>query len=103
MADDAFGPVVVGFDGTASGADAVAPSGFRQRAAGRLARLGVAYIDTPESAGALDLGVRLARRTGAALRLYTVVPGEAEVMPLFIGTEPEREYVGAAREIYRGH
>jgi nucleotide-binding universal stress UspA family protein len=82
---------------------AVAPSGFRQRAAGRLARLGVAFIDTPEAAGALDLGVRLARRTGAALRLVTVVPGEAEVMPLFIGTEPEREYVGAVREIYQRH
>jgi nucleotide-binding universal stress UspA family protein len=82
---------------------AIAPSGCRHRSAVRLTRLGVAYIDTPEAAGALDLGVRLARRTGAALRLFTVVPGEAEVMPLFIGTEPEREYVGAAREIYQGH
>src|SRR5205807_9216122 len=82
---------------------AVAPSGFRHRAAAQLTRVGVASIDTPEAAGALDFAVRLARRTGAALRLFTVVPGEAEVMPLFIGTGAEREYVGAAREIYRRH
>ena len=82
---------------------AVAPSGFRHRGAVEVTRVGVAYIDTPEAASALDLAVRLARRTGAALRLFTVVPGEAEVMPLFIGTEPEREYVGAAREVYRRH
>jgi nucleotide-binding universal stress UspA family protein len=82
---------------------AVAPSGVRHRELGELSRIGVAYIDTPEAAGALDLGVRLARRTGAALRLFTVVPGEAEVMPLFIGTEPEREYVHAARELYQRH
>jgi len=82
---------------------AVAPSGFRHRGAVEVTRVGVAYIDTPEAASALDLAVRLASRTGAALRLFTVVPGEAEVMPLFIGTEPEREYVGAAREVYRRH
>src|SRR2546421_3380290 len=82
---------------------AVAPSGIRNRKLAELSRVGVAYIDTPEAASALDFAVRFARRTGAALRLYTVVPGEAEVMPLFVGAESERAYVGAAREIYRRH
>lgn len=82
---------------------AVAPSGIRNRKAAGLSRVGVAYIDTPEAASALDFAVRFARRSGAALRLSTVVPGEAEVMPLFIGTEPERTYVGAAREVYLRH
>jgi nucleotide-binding universal stress UspA family protein len=82
---------------------AVAPSGIRNRKLAELSRVGVGYIDTPEAAAALDFAVRFARRTGAGLRLYTVVPGEAEVMPLFIGVEPEREYVSAAREVYRRH
>ena len=82
---------------------AVAPSGIRNRKLAELSRVGVAYIDTPEAASALDFGVRFGRQARAALRLYTVVPGQAEVMPLFVGSEPERAYVGAARELYLRH
>jgi nucleotide-binding universal stress UspA family protein len=81
----------------------VAPRGLRNRKLAELTRVGVAYIDTPEAASALDFAVRFARRTGAVLRLYTVVPGEADVMPLFIGAESERAYVEAAREAARRH
>jgi nucleotide-binding universal stress UspA family protein len=63
---------------------AVAPAGMRNRTRGELTRIGVAYIDTPEAAAVLDLAARLARRTAATLRLYTVVADEAEVMPLVI-------------------
>jgi len=80
---------------------AVAPSGFRGHKLGELARLGVAYIDTPEARGALDFAVRFARASGAALGLFTVVAGQAEVMPLFVGAESERVYVDTARETFQ--
>ncbi|OLB76777.1 MAG: universal stress protein UspA [Actinobacteria bacterium 13_2_20CM_2_71_6] len=80
---------------------AVAPSGVRNRKLGELARVGVAFIDTPEAERALDVAGRFAWRTGAALRLYTVVPGEAEVMPLLIGADAERAFSAAAREAYQ--
>src|SRR4051794_25877895 len=38
---------------------------------GALGRIGVAYVDTPDGRNALDEAAVLARRTGAALRLYT--------------------------------
>jgi nucleotide-binding universal stress UspA family protein len=79
---------------------AVGPSGIRNRKLDELARVGIGYIDTSEARGALDFAVRFARATGAALRLFTVVPGEAEVLPLFIGAESERAYVEKARETF---
>ncbi len=82
---------------------AIAPAGLRTRTLGEVHRLGVAYIDTPESLSALDLAVRFAGKAGATLRLFTVVPGESEVMPLFIGAESEQAYVASAREEYRRH
>jgi nucleotide-binding universal stress UspA family protein len=80
---------------------AVAPSGWRNRGPGTLTGVGVAYIDTPEAAAALDVAVRLARRTSAALRLYTVVADEAEVVPLLIGPDAERAFSLTAREAYQ--
>jgi nucleotide-binding universal stress UspA family protein len=80
---------------------AVAPVGARNRQLDKLTRIGVAYIDTPEAHSALDFAVRFAQACGAGLRLLTVVPGEAEVMPLFIGAESEHTYVQTARETYR--
>jgi nucleotide-binding universal stress UspA family protein len=80
---------------------AVAPSGMRERQPGPLTRVGVAYVDTPESAAALEEAVRLARRTSATLRLYTVVAEQAEVMPMFIGQDAEQAFVTTAREAYQ--
>jgi nucleotide-binding universal stress UspA family protein len=81
---------------------AVAPSGFRNRKLGELTRIGVAYLDTPDARTALELAVRFAIATGAAaLRLFTVLPGEAEVMPLLIGAQPEQVYVDTARETFQ--
>src|SRR5262249_45998449 len=62
----------------------IAPHDLR-RSGRELRRIGVAYIDTPDAETALDLAARFAARAKASLRLYTVVAGEAEVMPLFIG------------------
>jgi nucleotide-binding universal stress UspA family protein len=80
---------------------AVAPPGMRERWTAELARIGVAYIDAPEARAALDFAVRLARRTSASLRLYTVVADEAEVLPLLIGRDAERSFSVTAREAYQ--
>jgi nucleotide-binding universal stress UspA family protein len=53
---------------------AVAPRGFASAERERPARIGVAYIRTPESALALEEARKLSADTGASLRLITVVP-----------------------------
>ncbi|HEY3008836.1 MAG TPA: universal stress protein [Micromonosporaceae bacterium] len=80
---------------------AVAPSGARNRSSSALTRIGVAYIDVPEATAALEVAARLARRTSAELRLYTVVADEAEVLPLLIGRDAERAFLATAREQYQ--
>jgi nucleotide-binding universal stress UspA family protein len=80
---------------------AVAPSGARNRTPGALTRIGVAYVDVPEANAALEVAARLARRTSAELRLYTVVADEAEVLPLLIGRDAERAFLATAREQYQ--
>jgi nucleotide-binding universal stress UspA family protein len=79
----------------------VAPAGVREHPPGDLTEIGVAYIDTPEAAAALDLAARLARRTSARLRLFTVVAEEAEVLPLAVGRDAERAFLATAREAYQ--
>jgi len=80
---------------------AVAPSGMRNRRPGELTRIGVAYIDTPDGNAALAVAVRLAQRTSATLRLYTVVAEEAEVMPVWTGRDTERGFLASARDAYQ--
>jgi nucleotide-binding universal stress UspA family protein len=80
---------------------AVAPSGLRDRKRPPVTHIGVGYIDTPEAHAALSLAARLARRTDAELRLYTVVADEAEVMPALIGLDAERAFLSMAREQYQ--
>lgn len=80
---------------------AVAPSGIRNRGPGVLKRIGVAYIDTPDANAALEVAARLAQRTTAELRLYTVVADEAEVLPLLLGRDAERAFLATAREQYQ--
>jgi nucleotide-binding universal stress UspA family protein len=79
----------------------VAPPGMRYRRTFEPARIGLAYIETPQAAAVLDYAVRLARRTSASVRLYTVVADEAEVLLLFIGQDAERAFSVTAREAYR--
>jgi nucleotide-binding universal stress UspA family protein len=79
----------------------VAPTGWRKRRPGELARIGVAYLDTPEARAALAIAARLAERTSASLRLFTVVADRADVMPLFIGMDAERVYWQEAKEEFR--
>jgi nucleotide-binding universal stress UspA family protein len=79
----------------------IAPRRYRDRVPERLTRVGVAYIPTPEANAALAEAVHLAVHASAEMRLYTVVAGEAEVMPMFIGQDAERAFTAAAREEYQ--
>jgi nucleotide-binding universal stress UspA family protein len=80
---------------------AIAPAGMRHRRPGPLTRIGVGYIDTTEARAALRVATEVALRASAAMRLYTVVAEEAEVMPLFIGRDAERAFSATAREAYQ--
>jgi nucleotide-binding universal stress UspA family protein len=78
---------------------AVAPRGLRDRPGELpLERIGVAYVDTPESREALAIGGDLAARTGAALRLFTVVAPRAEVFSPVIGRDAEEAFLARLRE-----
>ncbi|MET0426243.1 MAG: universal stress protein, partial [Actinoplanes sp.] len=67
---------------------------------GALSRIGVAYVDTPDGRAALVEAAKLARRTGAGLRLYTVVAEEDATLPFLIGADAERAFLDTARETY---
>jgi nucleotide-binding universal stress UspA family protein len=79
----------------------VAPHGLRAREIRDPRVIGVAYLDTPEAGAALAAAAQLASRTGAALRLYTVMPEPAEVMPLLLGRDAEQAFTDTARETYQ--
>ena len=52
---------------------AIAPSGFQQRTAQRLDRIGVGFDDSPESRTALDLALSIASAAGAALEVREAI------------------------------
>jgi len=78
---------------------AVAPAGMLSPP-GSLGRIGVAYIDTPDGWAALETAAGLARQTGSALRLYTVVADNDTTLPPLIGEDSERAFLSLARESY---
>jgi nucleotide-binding universal stress UspA family protein len=78
----------------------VAPSGLRDRRLGALRVVAVAYLDTLRRNRPCP-AARLAERTGVTLRLYTVVPEPAEVMPLFLGRDAELAFTDVARESFQ--
>jgi nucleotide-binding universal stress UspA family protein len=85
---------------------AVAPVGLRERSTLGFLRVGVAYIEEPEAAAALDAAGSLAtamqaRGNDVELRLYTVVAGEADVLPWVLGRDAERAFIATAREAYQ--
>jgi nucleotide-binding universal stress UspA family protein len=79
----------------------VPPSGIHQRGLPDLRSIGVGYLDTPEARAALEVALRIAQRTGAALKLYTVTPEPAEVMPLLLGRDAEQAFTDTARQAYQ--
>jgi nucleotide-binding universal stress UspA family protein len=67
---------------------------------GALGVIGVAYVDTPDGRAALTEAARLAGRTGARLRLYTVVAQGDASLPFLLGQDAERAFLETARETY---
>lgn len=67
---------------------------------GSIGRIGVAYVDTPDGRAALAEAARLARRTGLALRLFTVVAEGDASTPFIFGRDAERAFLDTARETY---
>ncbi len=64
---------------------AVAPRGYRDDACARIERVGVGYTSGPEPSEALSAAVGLAARTGAELRLLSVVEPAAVAATLPLG------------------
>jgi nucleotide-binding universal stress UspA family protein len=62
--------------------------------------IGVAYVDTPDGRAALVESAKFASRTGARLRLYTVVATGDAAKPFLIGQDAERAFLETARETY---
>ncbi len=80
---------------------AVAPRGMRERdAGGRVTRIGVAYVDSPDARVALEVASGLAKRTDASLTVYTVVAPRAEFSPI-AGRASEESLMVAVRESVR--
>ena len=78
---------------------AVAPQGMREEPADRpVQRLGVAFVDTAEAKEALRVASGLAERTGAGLRLFTVVAPRAEVFAPVTGRDAEEAFLATLRE-----
>jgi len=78
---------------------AVAPAGMPSPP-GSIARIGVAFIDTPDAYAALESAAYLARQTGSGLRLYTVVADNETTLPPLIGEDSERAFLSLAGEQY---
>jgi nucleotide-binding universal stress UspA family protein len=80
---------------------AIPPRGWSERPSHELARIGVAYVPTPDGREALRVAASFARRVGARLHVVTVVASAAEVMSYRIGEDVEHMYVSAAMEEYQ--
>jgi nucleotide-binding universal stress UspA family protein len=80
---------------------AVAPRGLREQPPPALRTIAVAFVDTPEAQEALGFAATLAQRSGARLRLLSVVPPRAEVFSPLIGRDAEEAFVARTREVFR--
>ena len=78
---------------------AVAPRGMHERPPDTpIRRVGVAYVDSPESREALRSAGEWAAATSATLTLYTVVAPRAEVFAPVIGRDAELSFLANVRE-----
>jgi nucleotide-binding universal stress UspA family protein len=77
---------------------AVAPKGLAGHGWKGPARIGVAYLGTSEGMQALHTAADVARRTGAALHLFTAVAEEASVVPWLVGVDGENAFKATVRE-----
>ena len=80
---------------------AVAPRGLREDPPPALRTIAVAFLDTPEAHAALDFAAALAQRSGARLRLLSVLPSRAEVFAPVVGRDAEAAFASRAREVFQ--
>jgi nucleotide-binding universal stress UspA family protein len=80
---------------------AVAPRGLREDPPPALRTIAVAFLDTPEAHEALDFAAALAQRSGARLRLLSVLPSRAEVFAPVVGRDAEAAFASRARELFQ--
>lgn len=80
---------------------AVAPRGLREDPPPALRTVAVAFLDTPEAHEALDFAAALAQRSGARLRLLSVLPSRAEVFAPVVGRDAEAAFASRAREVFQ--
>ena len=80
---------------------AVAPRGLREDPPPALRTIAVAFLDTPEAHEALDFAAALAQRSGARLRLLSVLPSRAEVFAPVVGRDAEAAFASRAREVFQ--
>jgi nucleotide-binding universal stress UspA family protein len=80
---------------------AVAPRGLREQQPPGLRTIAVAFVDTPEAHEALGFAATLAQRSGAQLRLLSVVPPRAEVFSPVVGRDAEEAFAARTREVFR--
>ena len=71
----------------------VAPRNYRDTSSDTLARIGCAYIDTPDGQVALQRAISLAERSGASLHLFTVSARRAERFAPLVGQDVEDGYL----------
>jgi nucleotide-binding universal stress UspA family protein len=78
---------------------AVAPRGFREQPVDTpIRRIGVAFVDTPESREAVKVAGELAADTGASVTFYSVVARRAEVFSPVIGRDAEEAFLATVRD-----
>ncbi len=71
---------------------AVAPRGYAQQTPGEPRVIGIAFDDSPESHGALELGIKLGRAASAALRVISVYAGPAPPSGAAVQAHPSTAY-----------
>lgn len=87
--------------GSAS-AISLAPSNYREAAAGPLARIGCAFLDTPDGQVALQRATSLAQLRDGSLHLYTVSARRAERFAPLLGDDSEDGFLLEARAGLQG-
>jgi nucleotide-binding universal stress UspA family protein len=78
----------------------VVPPDWRQSAPDRIARIGVAYVDTRDGREALRMAVRVAQRIPARLTLYSVFGQSSEHYSYLVGRTDEQAFWDKARDSF---
>jgi len=78
---------------------AMAPRGLREQPPPAVRTVAVAFLDTPDGHEALRFAAGVAERSGARLRLLTVVAPMAELFAPVIGRDAEEAFAARRREV----